>query len=141
MAIPDRQSPVGQVDWIGWLQQVLPHVDLFLPSIEETLFMLGRTGELPEGGLPEDGKSGLRLDPKLLASLADQLLEMGTKVVVLKLGEDGLYLKSTASPIRLTADEGNSDSKVIWGGRELAAPCFQVDVTGTTGAGDSAIAG
>ena len=42
MSLPDPQSPAGQVDWRDWLTHVLPTVDLYLPSIEETLFMLDR---------------------------------------------------------------------------------------------------
>src|SRR6476646_2734866 len=40
MALPDPASEAGQVDWRTLLQRVLPFVDTFLPSIEETLFML-----------------------------------------------------------------------------------------------------
>ena len=42
MALPDPASEAGQVDWRALLQTVLPFVDAFLPSIEETLFMLDR---------------------------------------------------------------------------------------------------
>jgi sugar/nucleoside kinase (ribokinase family) len=40
MALPDPCSPAGHAAWGGILRSVLPHVDLFLPSIEEILFML-----------------------------------------------------------------------------------------------------
>ncbi len=42
MTLPDPSSPGGQVDWAAILGRVLPYVDIFLPSIEELLFMLRR---------------------------------------------------------------------------------------------------
>lgn len=126
MAYPDPDSEAGQVDWSSWLANVLPHVDLFFPSIEEIRFML--TAEAVPAGPPTS---------TLLAETATCLLEMGTAVVVLKLGDQGLYLRSNADPARFAAaglDEG-------WAGRELLAPCYRAQVVGTTGAGDCTIAG
>lgn len=42
MALPDSESPAGKADWQGILENILPHVDIFVPSIEEILFMLDR---------------------------------------------------------------------------------------------------
>ncbi|MEO2047637.1 MAG: carbohydrate kinase family protein [Pirellulales bacterium] len=152
MAVPDPNSAAGRVDWLDWLRRVLPNVDLYLPSIEETLFMLNREDEACLVDLPT-GATGMQFDPKLLASLADQLLEMGAGVVVLKLGEEGLYLRSAND--RILRFEGtkehsneakaNGEEGLLagssWSNRELIAPCFEVEVVGTTGAGDSTIAG
>jgi sugar/nucleoside kinase (ribokinase family) len=117
-------------------------VDLFLPSFEEILFMLRR--ETYDALVESNGTTDLlsRADETLLAELADELLGMGAAVVVLKLGEYGLYMKTCRSPRRL-ADSGRyaPDDAAAWAGRELYAPCFAVDVAGTTGAGDCTIAG
>lgn len=118
MAMPDPNSAAGRTDWIAWLEKVLPSVDIFLPSIDEMLLMLRRDLDQP-------------IDAALLHELADQLLAMGAGVVVLKLGDQGLYLKSGPTD-RLPES---------WQNRELQTPCFQVDVVGTTGAGDCTIAG
>jgi len=118
MAMPDSASAAGRVDWIAWLKKVLPLVDFFLPSIDETLQMLRL--DLDQ-----------TVDAALLRKVSDQLLAMGAGVVLLKLGDQGLYLRSKAFQ-RLAPN---------WQHRELLAPCFQVDVVGTTGAGDSTIAG
>ena len=40
MSLPDPKSEAGQVDWPAWLQRVLPHVDIFLPSLDETQLMM-----------------------------------------------------------------------------------------------------
>src|SRR5689334_16436033 len=38
----DVDTPAGQVDWRAYLARVLPHVDFFLPSLDEIFFMLDR---------------------------------------------------------------------------------------------------
>jgi sugar/nucleoside kinase (ribokinase family) len=65
---------------------------------------------------------------------------MGAAVVAIKLGENGLYLQSSKDEARL-AQVGSLCLDPIWQGRALLAPAFAVEVVGTTGAGDCAIAG
>lgn len=40
--LPDLKAEPGQVDWQPILKRALPHVDLFLPSLEEALYMTDR---------------------------------------------------------------------------------------------------
>lgn len=132
MARPDPQSEAGRVDWSGILRRVLPLVDLFLPSAEELLFMLDRPRFDAEA----------RLDTSLLAGMATRCLEMGAAMVGLKLGDQGLYLRTTADTARLDAmGRGRPANLDAWRGRELLAPCFEAEVAGTTGSGDATIAG
>jgi sugar/nucleoside kinase (ribokinase family) len=42
MSFPDPASPAGKADWERILRDVLPYVDVYLPSVEETLLMLRR---------------------------------------------------------------------------------------------------
>lgn len=142
MAKPDPDGLAGQLDWRHILNKLLPYVDLFLPSIEEILFMLRR--EQYEDLLLKHGLGGLidHLDSELLNELSSELLAMGASVVVLKLGEHGLYLRTTSEESRFE-DTGrycplNNEE---WIDRELYVPCFKVKVAGTTGAGDCTIAG
>ncbi|MDD4891744.1 MAG: carbohydrate kinase family protein [Phycisphaerae bacterium] len=126
----DPASPAGQVDWPRLLARVLPAVDLFLPSLDETLQMFH----------PGGAETG---DMNVIRSLADRLLAMGAAVVGFKLGDQGLYVRTTADANRLAA-AGKAFVGVkldAWLNRELAAPCFEVEVAGTTGAGDCTIAG
>jgi sugar/nucleoside kinase (ribokinase family) len=140
LARPDPHSPAGQVDWVEILKRVLPHVDIFLPSVEEILFMLDRARydqlERQAGG---DGLISL-VDGALLAELGRRILEMGSAVAVLKLGDRGLYARTTGDESRLAA-MGARGPGAGWRGRELLSPCFQVRVVGTTGSGDCTIAG
>lgn len=124
LAMPDSNGASGGVDWPAFFANVLPQVDLFLPSIDEmraTLGMPARAGD----------------DETDLSAISGRLLELGARVVVLKLGEHGLYLR-TAKNFQPQDDRAEP---AAWSGRELLARCLQVDMAGTTGAGDCTIAG
>jgi sugar/nucleoside kinase (ribokinase family) len=131
-----QPNPGLGVDWRALLGNVLPHVDLFGPNIDETLYMLdpARSELLRRGELAVDGA--------LLREVSGALLGMGAAVVLLKLGDLGLYLRTSpdAERIRNTGPGGPANVEK-WTGRELMTPCFQAAVAGTTGSGDCTVAG
>lgn len=137
MCRPDPHGPAGRANWERILARALPHIDLFLPSFDELLFMLdrGRFEQLRGAG---DGASSPP-PPALLAELAERLLTLGAQVVVLKLGDRGLYVRTGRDVSRLVPVLGSAADS--WRERELLTPCFQADVVGTTGCGDATIAG
>jgi len=123
MAMPDPNGPSGQVNWPRVLERMLPYVDIFLPSLDELLFMLRRAVPLPP--LPAD---------TVISEITADMLALGAKIVVLKLGSRGLYVHTGAQGAEYF---GNN-----WACRELWTPCFQAEkLVGTTGAGDATIAG
>jgi sugar/nucleoside kinase (ribokinase family) len=126
MTQPDRQSDAGRVDWPALLRRVLPLVDLFMPSLDEICFMLGHSAAQPT--------------TEILDRVAGELLDMGCSVVGLKLGDQGLFLRTTSDRKKLAA-AGAAAPAGNWAGRQLLSPCFEVKVAGTTGSGDSTIAG
>jgi sugar/nucleoside kinase (ribokinase family) len=144
LARPDPESAAGKADWKTILGRALPYVDVFLPSFEEIFYMLHRERyeeillQAPYGDLLT------LVDGKLLTDIAEELLAMGVAIVGLKLGEHGLYMRTTADSARLAASglcAPESDKMDNWTNREMLAPSFEVKVAGTTGAGDCAIAG
>ncbi|RXZ84328.1 carbohydrate kinase family protein [Paenibacillaceae bacterium] len=144
LAKPDPDSDAGRADWRLILGRTLPYVDVFLPSFEEILYMLRR--DTYEALILEHSTNDLLpfADAELLSSLSSELLELGAAVVALKLGEHGLYVRTTADPQRLQAMgpcAPQPEAAAAWLDRELLAPCFKVQVAGTTGAGDCTIAG
>ncbi len=163
MALPDPDSDAGRADWRAILRRALPAVDLFLPSIEEILYMLDR--ERHEALRAKHGAEHYveGIDGALLGRVADQLLEWGASVIGLKLGDQGLYLRSgddgglhrlarsaTGRGGTPHAPHGNPSgadrlptkaNSEKWANRELLAPCYAVRVAGTTGSGDTTIAG
>ncbi|WP_338113287.1 carbohydrate kinase family protein [Paenibacillus artemisiicola] len=142
LAKPDPASPAGEADWRGIFVKALPYVDVFLPSFEEILYMLRR--ERYDALAAAHGSDLLPFaDGPLLRELAEELLALGAAVVALKLGEHGLYLRTTDDAARLAAMGAVTSTAPLesWSGRELLAPCFEVAEAGTTGAGDCTIAG
>jgi len=135
MAMPDPSGPSGQVDWREILRATLPYTDLFLPSAEELLFMLRRErfAALAQSPAPK---------PEEVADLAEMALRWGARIVALKVGERGLYLRTTdASSLGAMGRAAPADPDA-WGNRELWSPCFvPMPLVGTTGAGDATIAG
>ena len=87
--------------WMNVLEQSMSYIDYFLPSIEEAVELSGKKE-------PEE--------------IADYFLSMGPSVVVIKMGQDGCYIKSK-----------NGESRTV--------PIYKVSPIDTTGAGDSFCAG
>lgn len=136
---PDPHAEAGKVDWPAWLARVLPQVDIFLPSVEECLLMVDPTRY---AALEKNGEVLSQVDGDLLGDLAGRLVKWGVAVVGLKLGNQGIYLRTTpnAARLRALADRLELDVRA-WTNRELLAPAFCANLVGTTGAGDCAIAG
>jgi sugar/nucleoside kinase (ribokinase family) len=109
--------------------------------VEEILFML-RPKTYKE--LQEAAGSGdliRRVTPALLDDLSTQLLAMGAKIVGLKLGACGFYLRTAGENALAGLGRGSPAAPAAWADQTLWAPCFKAKVVGTTGAGDAAIAG
>ena len=125
---PDPQGDAGRVDWAGLLARALPAVDVFAPSLDELRFMLGPT------------RGTLDLDE--LRALAGRALAMGPAVFALKLGDQGLYLRTGDGTALERLCGALTLNRAAWRNREVLAPCFRVArVAGTTGSGDCTIAG
>lgn len=141
MALPDPTSPAGRANWLAILRNTLPYVDIFLPSIEEILYMARR--ETYDDLCRQAGGPHILplVTPALLLDLSAQLLDLGAKVVGIKLGQRGLFLRTAGRAALETLGRAQPADLASWADRALWSPCFQVDVAGTTGAGDSTIAG
>lgn len=141
MAFPDPASPGGRADWRLIYAQVLPYVDIFMPSIEELLITLRpatyRALETAAGG----GQILDQITPDLVTDVSTELLHLGVKIVALKMGAHGLYLRTAGHQSLAVLGRAAPRDSEAWASRELWAPCFKVQVAGTTGSGDATIAG
>jgi len=135
---PDPHSEAGQLDWAALFQSVLPHVDVFAPSLEELLFMVRRQ---TLDNLSARGSVVEQTNPALLHDLGDELIEMGAKIILLKLGARGAYLRTANVAAIDQLGRAAPTDRAAWADREMWAPCFDVEVIGTTGSGDATIAG
>lgn len=141
MTLPDSDSPSGKANWRKILADILPCVDIFVPSIEEILFMLEPkqyAGILATAA----GRDMVDLIPQeAYERLADKILELGVRVLMVKAGHRGAYLQtgdvSKLNPsLRLPTDN--------WSHRKLWAAPFPANprrIRNACGAGDCAVAG
>jgi sugar/nucleoside kinase (ribokinase family) len=142
MALPDPASESGKASWRKILADILPYIDLFLPSAEETLYMLE-----PEEFLALKKKHGgadliAHLAPSDYGRLSDTLLAMGANVVALKSGHRGFYLRTgKGAQVETVIRVAGGDART-WADREIWGPAFRVEkLASATGSGDSSIAG
>jgi hypothetical protein len=64
-----------------------------------------------------------------MSALASRLLDMGVAIVALKLGSQGLYVRTSSDGKRLASmGTGVPEGMDEWIGRELLVPCFKVKV-------------
>ncbi|HMN62607.1 MAG TPA: PfkB family carbohydrate kinase, partial [Anaerolinea sp.] len=133
---PDPATEGGQVNWREIFTRLLPFVDVFLPSFDELMFMLHRDEyDSARGDLREI------LTPRRLSALGAELLGMGVKIVVIKLGDQGLYLRTVGSTKLAHMGMGGPVDVESWSEREMWSACYRVEEVGTTGSGDATIAG
>ncbi len=139
---PDPRSEAGRADWRAILERVLPDVDLFLPGLEEALFMVDRDRFDRLHEATGAGEMLEAVDASLLNEVAGTLIALGAAVVGLKMGDQGIYLRTTGDVARWKALAASLPLKARpWIDRELLAPAFRADLVGTTGAGDCTVAG
>ncbi len=138
LCYPDPNSEAGQLDWVALFRAVLPYVDVFAPSLEELLFMLRRQtfDDLASRGGVVD-----QATPELLHDISAELIELGVKIVVIKVGARGAYLRTAGVEALDQLGRAAPTDRAAWADREVWVPCFDVDVIGTTGSGDATIAG
>jgi sugar/nucleoside kinase (ribokinase family) len=142
MSLPDPYSPSGQAPWRKILENILPDIDFFLPSVEEIFYMLYPDEFLKMKQSHNNVELLDYLTPQDYSRFADELLMMGCKMVALKTGHRGFYVKTT-DEAGFKSITGLAHINIDnWANRELWAPAYEVDSFGSaTGSGDSSIAG
>ena len=120
MSLPSPGTFSYDIDWIKYLTNVLPTVDLFCPSIDEIRFMLKDNNSSPQ-------------------ELAEKLLSFNCGAVLLKLGANGMIFLSNKGKNRCAIF--NNLTAKSWENTFYSISPYPCKVVGTTGAGDSAIAG
>lgn len=140
LAAIDPDSEAGKVDWECILRRVLPYVDFFVPSFEELCFILNRKryDELAEIGGDMAGNLSIESD---VVPLAEKLIEMGCKAVLIKCGIQGMYYMTAGTDIMRKIGKRLELDIDAWTNKSGAQPCFKAEkVLSATGAGDTSIA-
>ncbi|MCX6895360.1 MAG: carbohydrate kinase family protein [Verrucomicrobia bacterium] len=143
MTLPDADGPAGKANWRKILAGVLPFVDIFVPSVEEILFMLE-----PEQYARILAKAAGRdmvdvIPQELYERLAERMLALGAKVALIKAGHRGAYLQ-TGDVAKLNAATALELPAGNWSRRKLWIGSFPTDprrIKNACGAGDCAVAG
>ena len=136
--MPDPSSEMGRVDWNTILKKVLPLVDIYTPSFEEAFFML-EPEEYHRAKLAK--LAGNDTNEKTALRIVNKLLRYGAKIVLLKMGEQGAMLAVSSSINQVNFGSAWFEGLADWAGKILWTPVFEVEVVGTTGAGDATVAG
>jgi len=139
MSLPDASSDSGKADWEKILSKLLPYVDIYIPSVEETMFMISRK-DFDDLNTNANGNDLLlNLDINKLQEMGDKLIKMGAKVAVIKCGVRGYYIRTNDLEGMGKAKPADMEN---WKNRELFEESFHVEkVAAATGSGDSSIAG
>ena len=138
----DPNSEAGSVDWKKILENVLPYVDFFVPSVEELCYMLDRE-RFDEWQRRADGRDvtemlNIETDVK---PLADQCMHFGTKVLLIKCGAPGIYYRTADGSALRELHEKLDLELEQWGAKEGFEKSYVPEkVLSGTGAGDTSIA-
>jgi len=142
LSLPDPSSESGKADWYHILESVLPYVDIFLPSIEESSFMVDR--DLYQSLRASSTTTDMleHLDINDLPRISELFLSMGAKVVALKCGVKGFSIRTASKKRLLQLGRCKPADLDNWANRELHEESFNAEpVLSATGSGDSSIAG
>jgi sugar/nucleoside kinase (ribokinase family) len=140
-SFPDPASEAGRLDWHEILGAALPHVDAFMPSIEEALFLLDRARF---DALDCASAEALfdRLGPDGVCEVCGTILDLGAAIAVVKCGGRGLCVRTGSGEVLAPIARRLGLGLGAWKERTLYAEALDVEVTGSaTGAGDCAVAG
>ncbi|MEN8254953.1 MAG: carbohydrate kinase family protein [Verrucomicrobiota bacterium] len=139
MCLPDPQK--DKTNWPKIFEGLCPHLDLYLGSAEETLFMLHRDEYM---ALREASDMDL-LDAftgEMMTRLSGELLEMGVRIAVIKSGGRGYYVRTPGKTVLETMGKAKPEDMDDFESREVWHPAFYCPVPpNATGSGDASIAG
>lgn len=138
----DEEAEAGGVNWKKVLEDVIPYVDIFVPSVEELCYMLDRErfADWKSRAKGKDVTEILDIE-KDVKPLADTCMMLGAKILLIKCGVAGMYfrtaeydrLQEIGSKIELDTRE--------WAGKNGFEKSYVPEkVLSGTGAGDTSIA-
>ena len=142
LAMVDPDSDAGKQNWKQILVDALPLVDFFCPSIEELCWMLDeeRFMSWKERADGRDVVTILDVD-RDIRPLAAQCMELGCKVLLLKCGAPGMYLKTSGRDVLEKISPAVGLDSALWADQDFFECSYVPEkVLSGTGAGDTSIA-
>lgn len=139
MCLPDVFN--DRTNWPAIFKGLCPHLDLYMGSAEETLFMLHRDRYM-ELRNASDRDLLDEFTGDMLHDLAGELLELGVRIAVIKCGPRGYYVRTADAATLDTMGRARPGSLDEFADQELWHPAFYCPVPpNATGSGDASIAG
>lgn len=127
LAVVDRASAAGALDWRAMLRSLAPGIDILTPSLDDLTSAFG----LPRA-----------LDLDLAGRLADELISWGVGVVAISCGPLGVALRASGEERLRTAGRALAPLAQEWADASLRGPVTPLaSVRTTNGAGDASTAG
>lgn len=142
LSIPDSNSEGGKADWDKILRKTLPYVDIFLPSIEESCYMINKplyASVRKRTGINDAVDYFSAGD---FTAIAGVFLDYGAKMTSLKCGHRGFYLRTQNETVLSKMGCAKPKNMKNWSNREMWSPAYRPDkIASATGSGDAAVAG
>lgn len=142
LAAVDENSAAGRADWESIFEKTLPYVDFFMPSVEEICYMLDKEKyrELQKRAAGRDVTEVLFVERDVVP-LAERLLSMGCKLVIIKCGAAGFYYQTgKAADFAELSEQSGLDLSGFAERRGFEKSYVPDAVISGTGAGDTTIA-
>ncbi len=139
MCLPDVFN--DQTDWPTIFKGLCPHLDFYMGSAEETLFMLHRDRYMALRNASDRDLLD-QFTGDILHELSGELLAMGVRVAVIKCGPRGYYVRTPGKEVLETMGRARPGSLDEVANQEFWHPAFYCPVPpNATGSGDASIAG
>ena len=142
MAAVDSAADVGHIDWKQILKKVIPYVDFFMPSAEELCYMLDkeRLADWQKRSGSQDITEILDIE-KDIKPLAEQCMDFGAKVLLIKCGTPGIYYRTAGRNTLMKVGKKAELNINSWADKEGFEKSYIPErVLSGTGAGDTSIA-
>lgn len=143
MSLADPEEEASKVDWQFIIKETIPYIDIFVPSAEELSMSIDPVGYMKlNDKANKDDKTFIDvLTIEYVEQMAELLILWGAKIVLIKCGEKGMYLR-TSDQGKLKEVENGIKTKLIgWENQMLYMKCFKPEkICSGTGAGDISIA-
>ena len=142
MAMADPNSEAGKVNWKYIIEQTLPCIDFFVPSLEELLFMLDKEKffTMREAAAGRDLCEVLDLE-RDIRPLGQTCMELGAKILLIKCGAAGMYLRTASAELLGEISPRLELDVKAWEMRDQFEKSYKPSaIRSGTGAGDTSIA-
>ncbi len=141
-SLPDPESESGKLNWQQIMHRTFPYIDVFMPSLEETLqiMMPEKLSELQSAS--DNGEITDKIPVSVIREIGKQIIESGVRILLIKAGHCGAYIM-TGDISSINEKPGINLREESWNHIELWCNAYNADsskIINTCGAGDTAAA-